>query len=123
MPTFIYVNWCPPLTAYVRYAKVYSMLGWISPEGELFQCEVCGHIDCAKDICIQHGITVPRYGPDFVLYQLGWIYVSWENVTSRIEPTQNQLNKLFDIYMMLNGTNGKIALYMKHHGVTLEIPR
>lgn len=70
--------------------------GWLDPQGKFYACGYAGH----HDFALTQGKTVPQ------LEQSGWLHISGDYLCNlnMINPTQAQLDVLFDTLMALPDT-------------------
>ena len=52
------------------------LLGWLSPEGKMYECEYLDHIATAEELCSEYGYTDEDIHYDDILMKHGWVHLS-----------------------------------------------
>jgi hypothetical protein len=52
------------------------LLGWLSPEGKMYECEYLDHIATAEELCSKYGYTDEDVHCDDILMKHGWVHLS-----------------------------------------------
>lgn len=102
-----------------------SLEAWIGPGGELYLCEHQGHEFLAERLVRSYGIVEPdeslsRSGD--LLQERGWarVYFDWVSVRGN-EPTQPQLDTLWDILDLIKDDDHRVKLANSIRGI-FELP-